>query len=157
MVVGFITTYAISIPLRWSILDTTLCDKVCQWLATGLWFSPALNTVSLTPHIHVITTQQTYSTVSVRLWNLQDNCKFYQNFFRTFFLIIKLIFIKYLRENLRNRWANVLGPVPSWVIVRSSSVRYNTEYTQILYMYWTNHTVTCTLYNEITWTNISQF
>jgi hypothetical protein len=19
---------------------TTLCDKVCQWLATGLWFSP---------------------------------------------------------------------------------------------------------------------
>jgi len=19
--------------------DTTLCDKVCQWLATGLWFS----------------------------------------------------------------------------------------------------------------------
>ena len=21
-------------------LDTTLCDKVCQWLATGLWFSP---------------------------------------------------------------------------------------------------------------------
>jgi hypothetical protein len=24
---------------RWDILDTTLCDKVCQWLATGLWFS----------------------------------------------------------------------------------------------------------------------
>ena len=21
------------------ILDTTLCDKVCQWLATGRWFS----------------------------------------------------------------------------------------------------------------------
>ena len=21
-------------------LDTTLYDKVCQWLATGLWFSP---------------------------------------------------------------------------------------------------------------------
>ena len=21
------------------IFDTTLCDKVCQWLATGLWFS----------------------------------------------------------------------------------------------------------------------
>ena len=24
---------------RWS-LDTTLCDKVCQWLSTGRWFSP---------------------------------------------------------------------------------------------------------------------
>jgi hypothetical protein len=24
----------------WGVLDTTLCDKVCQWLATGRWFSP---------------------------------------------------------------------------------------------------------------------
>jgi len=22
------------------VLDTILCDKVCQWLATGRWFSP---------------------------------------------------------------------------------------------------------------------
>ena len=22
------------------VLDTTLCDKVCQWLVTGQWFSP---------------------------------------------------------------------------------------------------------------------
>ena len=28
------------IPLRWDVLDTTLCDKVCQWLVTGWWFSP---------------------------------------------------------------------------------------------------------------------
>jgi hypothetical protein len=26
--------------LRRGELDTTLCDKVCQWLATGWWFSP---------------------------------------------------------------------------------------------------------------------
>ena len=24
-------------PLRWCVLDTTLCDKVCQWLAAGRW------------------------------------------------------------------------------------------------------------------------
>jgi hypothetical protein len=24
--------------------DTTLCDKVCQWLATGQWFSPVYST-----------------------------------------------------------------------------------------------------------------
>jgi hypothetical protein len=24
----------------WGFLNTTLCDKVCQWLATGRWFSP---------------------------------------------------------------------------------------------------------------------
>ena len=28
------------IPLRWGVLDITLCDKVCQWLAAGQWFSP---------------------------------------------------------------------------------------------------------------------
>ena len=27
------------ILLRWGVLHTTLCDKVCQWLATGLWFA----------------------------------------------------------------------------------------------------------------------
>ena len=45
MVVGFTTTYAISackplmlwvwILLRQGVFDTTLCDKVCQWLVAG--------------------------------------------------------------------------------------------------------------------------
>jgi hypothetical protein len=30
----------VKIPLRKSVLDTTLCDKICQWFATGRWFSP---------------------------------------------------------------------------------------------------------------------
>jgi len=29
----------VRIPLRWGVLDTTFCDKTCQWLATGRWFS----------------------------------------------------------------------------------------------------------------------
>jgi hypothetical protein len=47
MVVGFICNQCLSpltlwvrIPLRRGVLDTTLCDKVCQWLATGQRFSP---------------------------------------------------------------------------------------------------------------------
>jgi hypothetical protein len=50
MVVGFIATCAISANHHnsfefgsrpwWGVLDTTLCDKVCQWLAAGLWFFP---------------------------------------------------------------------------------------------------------------------
>jgi hypothetical protein len=24
------------------VLDATLCDKVCQWLAAGRWFSPGI-------------------------------------------------------------------------------------------------------------------
>ena len=33
-------TLWVRIPLRRGVLETTLCDKVCQWLVTGLWFSP---------------------------------------------------------------------------------------------------------------------
>jgi hypothetical protein len=50
MVVGFTTTCGISAchhyscefePCSWrGVLNTTLCDIVCQWLATGRWFSP---------------------------------------------------------------------------------------------------------------------
>jgi hypothetical protein len=32
--------FLVRILLRLGVLDTTLCDKVCQWLATGQWFSP---------------------------------------------------------------------------------------------------------------------
>jgi hypothetical protein len=49
MVVGFITIYAFSAyhhsscefePHSWrGVLDTTLRDKVCQWLVAGRWFS----------------------------------------------------------------------------------------------------------------------
>ena len=52
MVVGFITTYAITAyhhyhcafkSFSWrGILDTTLCDTVCQWLVAGQWFSQGI-------------------------------------------------------------------------------------------------------------------
>ena len=29
----------VRILIWWGVLDTTLCDKVCLWLATGRWFS----------------------------------------------------------------------------------------------------------------------
>jgi hypothetical protein len=32
-------TVWVQIPLRRGVLDTTLCNKVCQWLAAGWWFS----------------------------------------------------------------------------------------------------------------------
>ena len=54
MVVGFTATCAISAyhhsscefePHSWQgVLDTTLCNKVCQWLATGQCFSPVSTT-----------------------------------------------------------------------------------------------------------------
>jgi hypothetical protein len=35
-------TLWVRIPLRQGVLDTKLCDKVCQWLAAGRWFSPGI-------------------------------------------------------------------------------------------------------------------
>ena len=37
-------TLWVRIPPRRGVLDATLCDKVCQWLATGQWFSPVSST-----------------------------------------------------------------------------------------------------------------
>ena len=39
-------TLWVRIPLMRGVLDTTLCDKVCQWLATGRWFSPGTSVSS---------------------------------------------------------------------------------------------------------------
>ena len=40
--------------LNINILDTTLCDKVCQWLATVWWFSPLTSVSSTFNNISVI-------------------------------------------------------------------------------------------------------
>ena len=37
-------TLAVWIPFRLGVLDTTLCDKVCQWLVAGQWFSSVSST-----------------------------------------------------------------------------------------------------------------
>jgi hypothetical protein len=55
------------------------------------------------------------SSVSTRLWNLQDNCQFYQKHFRTFFNNLTNLY-KVLLDNLRNIGTNVLRPLPSWII-----------------------------------------
>jgi hypothetical protein len=34
-------TLWVPISFRWGVLDTTLCDKDCQWLVAGWWFSPS--------------------------------------------------------------------------------------------------------------------
>jgi hypothetical protein len=41
-------TLWVRLPLGRGVHDTTLCDKVCQWLATGQWFSPGTPVSSTT-------------------------------------------------------------------------------------------------------------
>jgi hypothetical protein len=49
------------------ILDTTLCDKVCQWLAAGQWFSPG------TP-VSSFNKTDCHNVLSFRL-NIEHSCK----------------------------------------------------------------------------------
>jgi len=61
LVVGFTTTYAISAYHHYScevefrswrdVLDTTVCDKVCQWFAADRWYYPG-TPVSFTNKTH---------------------------------------------------------------------------------------------------------
>ena len=65
MVVGFTNTCAICANHHqscefephswWCLLDTTLCDKVHQWLATGWWFSLGTPVSSIKTVLHDIT------------------------------------------------------------------------------------------------------
>ena len=55
-------TLWIWILLMRDVLDTTLCDKVCQWLAAGRWFSPG---TTVPPPIRL--------TVSRYNWNIIES------------------------------------------------------------------------------------
>jgi hypothetical protein len=37
---NYLCNQCLSLLMWWGVLSTTLCDKVCQWLASGRWFSP---------------------------------------------------------------------------------------------------------------------
>ena len=62
------------IPLRQAVLKTTLCDKVCQWLATGWWFSlstPVSSSNKTDSHdITEILLKVALNTINLKLWIL---------------------------------------------------------------------------------------
>ena len=57
-------------------LDSTLCDKVCQWLATGRWFSPGTPVSSTNKtdrhDITEILMKVALSTINLNLFNFHN-------------------------------------------------------------------------------------
>ena len=81
-------TLWVQILLRRGVLDTTLCDKVCQWLATG-WFSPVYSTNKTDRHdVTEILLQVALNTITL---TLQPQCSHTIN--TTTKLALKLIWI----------------------------------------------------------------
>jgi hypothetical protein len=68
-------------PLWRGVVDTTLCDKVCQWLATGRWFSPGTlvfsNNKTDRNDITEILLKVALNTITVRLVVLKCNRSFF--------------------------------------------------------------------------------
>jgi hypothetical protein len=59
-----------------SVLDTTLCDKVCQRLVTGLWFSPVSFTNKTDRHIITeILLKVALNTINQNSFATQENYK----------------------------------------------------------------------------------
>ena len=97
LVVGFITTYAISslsplmlwvwIPFIRDVLNTTLCDKFCQWLATGPWFSPSIpvSSTNKTDHHNIteILLKVALNTISQTLTQIQFFLKYMKHLILT--------------------------------------------------------------------------
>ena len=93
MVVGFISYYLcnqclspltlwVRISLRRGVLDTALCDKVCQWLVAGRWFSPGTQVSSINKtdrhDITEILLNVALNTITTLIWN------WYKLFYLTF-------------------------------------------------------------------------
>ena len=70
----------VQISLRRGVLDTTLCDKVCQWLATGRWFSSGttVSSINKTDHhdITEILLEVALNTITLALFIRVNSLKF---------------------------------------------------------------------------------
>ena len=68
----------VRIPLRRGVLDTTLCDKVCLWLATGQWFSLVSSTNKTDCHVITdILLKVALNTITLTLFWVEVNlCRF---------------------------------------------------------------------------------
>jgi len=64
----------VQIPLRRGVLDTTLCDQVCQLLAAGLWFSPGnpVSSANKTDRHNILVTEILYK-VALTTINIAQN------------------------------------------------------------------------------------
>ena len=77
------------IPLGWGVLNTTLCNKVCQWLADGWWFSqstPASSTNKTDCH------NITEILLKVALNSINPILIFYESY-QSFFISLNKILI----------------------------------------------------------------
>ena len=95
--VSITTNVGVRIPLRRGVLNTTLCDKVCQYLVTGWWFS--LGTPVLKDHhdITEILLKVALNTITLSLipkWWLKFHI------YWSYYLYNECLLLRFPKENL---------------------------------------------------------
>jgi hypothetical protein len=108
-IVGFTTTYAIAVYHHlscefkswWGVLDTTLCDKVCQWLTNRYYLRPHLNKHRGAFTFHHITSRLSWcyrdSTRLSRSFRLK-----YENFIILYVIQLPDLFCSYSSLEYKN-------------------------------------------------------
>ena len=83
-------TLWVRIPFKRDVLYTTLCDRVCQWLAEGRWFSPGtlISSTNKTDRHDI-----TEILLKVALNTISHNHHIYFKWHLHAFLIVSLFFV----------------------------------------------------------------
>ena len=83
------------IQLRRCVLDTTLCDQVCQWLAIVLWFSPGTSVSSINKTDHNDKTQILLKVASntINQTCIKDIISYIQSWYKMW--IINMIYLSF--------------------------------------------------------------
>ena len=83
------------IQLRRCVLDTTLCDQVCQWLAIVLWFSPGTSVSSINKTDHNDKTQILLKVASNTIDQtcIKDIISYIQSWYKMW--IINMIYLSF--------------------------------------------------------------
>jgi hypothetical protein len=108
----------VGIPLMRGVLDTILCDKVCQWLATGRWFSPGtpVSSTNKTDHHNVseILLKVVLNTIT---WRLKCNALELDNILKKSNFCFANFQMFLSHKNMRN----VEIAYPKWFINQEST------------------------------------
>ena len=127
------------ISLRRCVLDTTVCDKVCQWLAAGRWFSPVSSTNKTDCHnITEIVLKVALNTINLNL--IFNFSWFWLSCFRLFILVTpkdwiiclsNLLTLSIPDEGYSRNVSYTLNEMPTFLFLKHTFVLYFPSFLQV--------------------------
>jgi hypothetical protein len=127
-----IKAYLSSNPFKRGVLNTILCDKVCQWLAAGRWFSPVSSTNKTDCHnITEIVLKVALNTINLNL--IFNFSWFWLSCFRLFILVTskdfelfacQIFWLSIPDEGYSRNVSSTLNEMPTFLFLKHIFVLY---------------------------------